>query len=99
MLLKPTEGQPDEGLSGADMFDSVGPGQTLLAKRAHDSDGLRDALAERGAVANIHPMPAGNCFPALDPIPYHQRIKVERFFSKLKRFRAAALRYDTRCHS
>ena len=55
--LKLTEGQAHDGRAAADMYGTVGPGQTLLADRAYDSDGLRDALAERGAVANIRLMP------------------------------------------
>lgn len=91
-----TEGQAHDGRSGADMYDSTRPGQTLLADRACDSDGLRDSLAERGAVANIHLMPTRKCFPAFDPVLYRQSNQVERFFSKLKHFRAVATRYDKR---
>ena len=107
--LKLTEGQAHDGRSGADMYDSIGPGQTLLAPfhglqanhcratdRAYDSDGLRDSLAERGAVANIRLMPTRKRFPAFDPVLYRQRNQVERFFSKLKHFRAVATRYDKR---
>ena len=39
------------------MLDTVGEGQILLADRAYDSDGLRTALQDRGAWANIKPMP------------------------------------------
>ena len=94
--LKLTEGQAHDGRSAADMFGSVGPGQTLLADRAYDSDGLRDALAERGAVANIRLMPTRKRLPAFDPDLYKQRNQVERLFSKLKHFRAVATRYDKR---
>ncbi len=55
------------------MYDSVGAGQTLLADRAYDSDGLREALAERGAVTNIRLMPTRKRVPAFDPILYRQR--------------------------
>ena len=94
--LKLTEGQAHDGRSAADMFGSVGPGQTLLADRAYDSDGLRDALAERGAVANIRLMPTRKRLPAFDHNLYEQRNQVEWFFSKLKHFRAVATRYDRR---
>lgn len=94
--LKLTEGQAHDGRSGAEMYDSIRPGQTLLADRAYDSDGLRDMLAARGAVANIRLMPARKRLPPFDPILYRERNQVERFFSKLKHFRAVATRYDKR---
>ena len=94
--LKLTEGQAHDGRSAADMYGSIGAGQTLLADRAYDSDGLRDMLAERGAVANIRLMPTRKRLPTFDPILYRQRNQVERFFSKLKHFRAVATRYDKR---
>lgn len=71
--LKLTEGQAHDGRSAQDMYDSVGAGQTLLADRAYDSDGLREALAERGAVTNIRLMPTRKRVPAFDPILYRQR--------------------------
>ena len=71
-------------------------GQTLLADRAHDSHGLRNALAERGAVANIRLMLTRKRLPAFDPILYRQRNQVERFFSKIQHFRAVAARYGKR---
>lgn len=94
--LKLTEGQAHDGRAAADMFATVGPGQTLLADRAYDSDGLRESLAERGAIANIRLMPRRKRFPAFDADLYKKRNQVERFFSKLKHFRAVATRYDKR---
>ena len=55
--LKLTEGQAHDGRSAADMVDGIGAGQILLADRAYDSDGLRQSLKERGAWANVKPMP------------------------------------------
>ena len=92
------------------MSGTVGPGQTLLAERAYDSDGLRDALAAIGAVANIRLMPTRKRLSAFDANLYKQRNQVDlrrendspdRFlvlliFSKLKHFRAVATRYDKR---
>ena len=94
--LKLTEGQAHDGRSAADMYASIGAGQTLLADRAYDSDGLRSTLAERGAIANIRLMPTRKRWPDFDPILYRQRNQVERFFNKLKHFRAVATRYDKR---
>jgi transposase len=94
--LKLTEGQAHDGRSAADMYDSIRAGQTLRADRAYDSDGLRDSLAARGALANIRLMPTRKRFPTFDPVLYRQHNQVERFFSKLKHFRAVANRYDKR---
>lgn len=94
--LKLTEGQAHDGRSAADMFDSVQAGNILLADRAYDSDGLRGALKIRGAWGNIRPMPNRVNVPAFSARLYRQRNAVERFFNKLKHFRAVATRYDKR---
>ena len=94
--LKLTEGQAHDGRSAADMFGSVGAGQTLLADRAYDSDALHEVLAARGAFANIRLMPNRVKYFSFDPDLYKQRNCVERFFNKLKHFRAIATRYDKR---
>ncbi len=92
--LKLTEGQAHDGRSADDMLDSVGKGQTLLADRAYDSDALRDTLAERGAKANIKPMPNRVNIPKFNKKLYRKRNLVERFFNKLKHFRAIATRFE-----
>ena len=92
--LKLTEGQAHDGRSADDMLGSVGKGQTLLADRAYDSDALRNTLAERGAKANIKPMPNRVNIPKFNKKLYRKRNLVERFFNKLKHFRAVATRYE-----
>lgn len=92
--LKLTAGQAHDGRSAMDMLATVGPGQTLLADRGYDADYLRAPLAARGAAANIKPMPNRKRVPAFDRALYRKRNVVERFFSKLKHFRAVATRYD-----
>jgi len=96
ILLKLTEGQAHDGRSAADMFASVTAGVTLLADRAYDSDALRETLAARAARANIRPMPNRVSIPDFDTNAYKLRNQVERFFCKLKHFRAVATRYDKR---
>jgi transposase len=76
------------------MLDQIEAGQILLADRAYDSDALRRSLAERGAWANVKPMPNRKNLPAFSPFLYRYRNLVERFFNKLKHFRAVATRYD-----
>jgi transposase len=92
--LKLTEGQAHDGRSAADMLDGIGAGQILLADRAYDSDGLRQSLSQRGAWANVKPMPNRKNMPAFSQFLYRYRNLVERFFSKLKHFRAVATRFE-----
>ncbi len=76
------------------MLGALAEGQILLADRAYDSDALRQSLAERGAWANVKPMPRRNNIPAFSSFLYRYRNLVERFFNKLKHFRAVATRYE-----
>ena len=94
ILLKLTEGQAHDGRSADDMLGGLGEGDILLADRAYDSDAMRATLAERGAWACVKPMPNRKNIPS--PFLYRCRNLVERFFNKLKHFRAVATRYDKR---
>jgi transposase len=96
IALKLSEGQAHDGRTAADMFDTVQAGHILLADRAYDSDALRNALSKRGAWGNIRLMPHRKSRPAFSDWLYRQRKAVERFFNKLKHFRAVATRYDKR---
>jgi transposase len=92
--LKLTEGQAHDGKSAEDMLNDIGPGQTLLADSAYDSDRMRQNLCDRGAWANVKPMPNRVNVPAFSRVLYRYRNLVERFFNKLKHFRAVATRYE-----
>ena len=94
VVLKLTEGQAHDGRSADDMLASLGPGQILLADRAYDSDILRRTMAAQGAWANIKPLAHRTNVPAFSPFLYRYRNLVERFFNKLKHFRAVATRYE-----
>ena len=94
IALKLTEGQAHDGKAAEDMLDDLGQGQTLLADRAYDSDRLRERLATQGAWANVKPMPNRTEVPAFSTFLYKYRNLVERFFNKIKHFRAVATRYD-----
>lgn len=96
ITLKLTAGQAHDGRSAVDMLDTVGPGDVLLADRAYDADALRGEMAARGAWANIPLMPNRTRRPAFSAFLYRHRNMVERFFNKLKQFRAVATRYDKR---
>jgi transposase len=94
ILLKLTEGQAHDGRSAEDMLGTLGRGDVLLADRAYDSDALRQDLATRGAKANVKLMPNRVNLPPFNKRLYRKRNLVERFFNKLKHFRAIATRYD-----
>jgi transposase len=96
IALKLTEGQAHDGRSAQDMLEQMQVGQILLADRAYDCDAMRRALAERGAWANVKPMPNRKNVPAFSDYLYRHRNLVERFFNKLKHFRGVATRYDKR---
>ena len=63
--------------------------------QAHDGRSAAD-LAERGARANVKLMPNRVNPPPFNKRLYRKRNVVERFFNKLKHFRAIATRYDKR---
>ena len=94
IALKLSEGQAHDGKSASDLLDRLGAGQTLLADRAYDSDALRESLAKRGAWANVKPMPGRVNVPAFSAFLYRYRNLVERFFNKLKHYRAVATRFE-----
>lgn len=94
VVLKLTAGQAHDGRSAADMLENIGEGQVLLADRAYDSDALRGELAKRGAWANIPSIPARKSPLGFNAFLYRYRNLVERFFNKLKHFRAIATRYE-----
>ena len=96
IAIKLTEGQAHDGRSAADMLDGVVAGQILLADRAYDSNALREALQARGAWANIKPVAHRLDPPPFSPYLYRYRNLVERFFNKIKHYRAVATRYDKR---
>lgn len=96
IAIKLTEGQAHDGRSAADMLDGLGAGQILLADRAYDSDALRAAMTAQGAWANVRPMPHRIAPPVFSRFLYRHRNLVERFFNKLKHYRAIATRYEKR---
>ena len=94
IALTLTEGQAHDGKGAAPMLDGLGPGQILLADRAYDSNALRQAITAQGAWANMKPVTRRVEQVSLQPLPVSYRNRVERFFNKLKHFRAVATRYE-----
>jgi len=94
IVLKITPGQAHDGRSAADMFESLMAGDILLADRAYDSNALRADMTQRGVRANIRAMPQRLQKPHFSAPLYRMRNAVERFFSKIKHYRAIATRYE-----
>ncbi len=94
IALKLTEGQAHDGRSGEDMLDALPRRCVLLADRGYDSDALRAKIAEQGASANIRPLDRRIDPPAFSARLYKKRNRVERFFNKIKHYRAVATRFD-----
>jgi transposase len=94
IALKLTEGQAHDGVSGADMLARLPKDTIVLADRGYDSDALRAQIAAQGALANIRPLDKRIEKPAFSPRVYRMRNKVERFFNRIKHFRAIATRFD-----
>ena len=75
------------------MLDEVEPG-AFLADKAYDANALIEALEVRG-ITPVIPPKANRVAPRkTDFALYRERNLVERFFLKLKGFRAIATRYD-----
>ena len=89
-----TEGQAYDGHTAHDMMDKLCKDDVLLADRAYDTDKIRAAVEAHGAKANIPAMPQRREKPAFDKMLYKERNCVERFFNKIKHFRAVAMRYE-----
>ncbi len=60
------------------------------------SDALRKTSPQRGAWANVKLMPNSKNVPPFNRLLYRNTNLVERFFNKIKHFRAIATRYDKR---
>jgi transposase len=77
IALTLTEGQAHDGRSAAPLLGGLGPGQTLIADRAYDSDALRAAMAAKGAWANVKPISRRVAKPAFSSFLYRYRNRVE----------------------
>ncbi|BAK84082.1 transposase [Komagataeibacter medellinensis NBRC 3288] len=75
------------------LLENIDP-DAFLADRAYDADRLIDRLIQRGITPIIPPERNRTTRRKTDFSLYRERNLVERFFNKLKPFRAIATRYD-----
>jgi|SRR5450631_474618 transposase len=88
-----TPGQAHDLVCAEQLIDGVDPG-ALLGDKAYDADPLADTLTQRGITPVIPPKANRKSPRHCDFALYCERNLVERFFNKLKHFRAIATRYD-----
>jgi transposase len=88
-----TPGQ-DHDLSCAEpLLDNADP-RALIADKAYDADALIGKLTARAITPVIPPKANRKSKRECDFALYRERNLVERFFNKVKHFRAIATRYD-----
>ena len=95
-----TAGQRGDAPQGENLIEGL-PADFVLADTAYDSDsdGLRDTIAAKGAVAVIPNNPSRALKYPLDEHLYAQRQLVECCFSRLKQFRRVATPFEkTACN-
>lgn len=90
-MLSP--GQTHDLACAQPLLENTGP-QACIADKAYDADAFIDALAARDITAVIPPKANRKTQRPCDFALYRERNLVERFFNKLKHFRAIATRYD-----
>jgi transposase len=90
-----TPGQAHDLTCAEQLIDSADP-DALLGDKAYDADPLIDTLTQRGITPVIPPKANRKALAlrACDFALYCERNLIERFFNKLKHFRAIATRYD-----
>lgn len=88
-----TAGQKGDAPQADGLIEGL-PAKIVMADTAYDSDHLRKAIADKGAVAVIPNNPSRACKYKIDKHLYAQRHLVECCFSKLKQFRRVATRFE-----
>lgn len=88
-----TAGQVSDFSQALPLLAQVAP-RAVIADKAYDGDAVITALAERGIVPVIPSKANRRIARDTDFALYRERNLVERFFNKLKGFRAIATRYD-----
>ena len=93
VALMLTPGQAHDLACAEPLIDGVDP-EALIGDKAYDADPLIDTLNRRGITPVIPPKANRKAPRDCDFALYCERNLVERFFNKLKHFRAIATRYD-----
>jgi transposase len=88
-----TPGQDHDLTCAEALIENADP-DALIADKAYDADPFVDTLTQREITPVIPPKSNRTVQRACDFALYCARNLIERFFNKLKHFRAIATRYD-----
>jgi transposase len=88
-----TPGQAHDLTCAESLLEGANP-DALLGDKAYDGDSLIGTLAQRDITPVIPPKANRKVPRACDFALYCERNLIERFFNRLKHFRAVATRYD-----
>jgi transposase len=88
-----TPGQDHDLTCAQPLLENAEPG-ALIGDKAYDADSLIDTLNQRAITPVIPPKANRNVKRDCDFALYRERNLVERFFNKIKHYRAIATRYD-----
>lgn len=75
------------------------PAGAVLGDKGYDTDAIVDAVAARGAAVVIPPRTMRKNPRDCDYALYKERNLIERFFNRIKHFRAIATRYAKRARN
>jgi transposase len=88
-----TAGQIHDLVCAQDLIENADPA-ALIGDKAYDADALIDTLAKREITPVIPPKANRKTKRDCDFALYRERNLIERFFNKIKHYRAIATRYD-----
>ena len=88
-----TPGQDHDLTCARPLLENADP-HALIGDKAYDADSLIDTLNARAIIPVIPPKANRKVKRDCDFVLYCERNLVERFFNKLKHYRAIATRYD-----
>lgn len=91
-----TPGQASDKEAAVPLIASLTRTRDLIADRGYDAQALIDLAQSQGARAHIPTQRDRKAQRSVAKDLYRRRNLVERFFNKLKHFRAVATRYDKR---
>ena len=88
-----TPGQDHDLTCAQPLLENADP-RALIGDKAYDADSLIDTLNQRAIIPVIPPKATRKVKRDRDFVLYCERNLVERFFNKIKHYRAIATRYD-----
>jgi transposase len=87
-------GQASDKTVAPTLLAGLPPAQALVADRGYDAKAILDLVRASGGKPHIPTCRDRKVQRSVDPALYRQRNLIERFFCKLKHFRAIATRDD-----